>query len=221
VLRPRVIVTAGHCVYHPADGTANDYFFSNWLFVPAFRQIPPAASVAPYCSWTTTFRIVAGEWSGGNGSVPNSQDVALMQSADRTCTAGTTVQRLGSVTGYYGYATNSLIPQSITELGYPVNLDGGLRMEVTWAQSFQSVSPNTVTIGSAQRGGASGGPWLKDFGVQPADSAHSAVSRNQVVSVTSYGPIASEPEYLGGSILNTSFLNILNTICAHTTGNCS
>jgi hypothetical protein len=77
-------------------------------------------------------------------------------------------------------------------------------------------------IGSAQRGGASGGPWLKDFGVQPTDSAaHPPVSGNQVVSVTSYRPTAEEPQYLGGSIHNQAFIDMLNTICARTAGNCS
>jgi len=220
VLRPRVIVTAGHCVFHPAPGSANDYFYSNWLFVPAFRQFPPADFIAPYCSWTTNFRIVAGAWSNSNGNVPNAQDVALIQANDKACTSRRP-QKLGNVTGYYGYLTNALLPQSITQIGYPRNLDGGLRMEVTWAQSFQSGGSNTVIIGSAQRGGASGGPWLKDFGVSPVDSAaHPAVSRNQVVSVTSYGPISESPQYLGASILDNRFISLLNTICRRQAGNC-
>ena len=33
------------------------------------------------------------------------------------------------------YRTNSVIPQSITQIGYPANLDSGLQMEVTWAES--------------------------------------------------------------------------------------
>jgi len=57
--------------------------------------------------------------------------------------------------------------------------------------------------------------------VAPADSvAHAAASHNQVVSVTSYGPIAEEPAYLGGSILDSRFISILNTACAHRAGNC-
>jgi len=208
-------------VFHASETVAQRYFYTNWLFVPAFRQIPPAAQVAPYCRWTTSFRIVTGEWSGGSGAVPNAQDVALMESVDQACNAGSTLQRLGSVTGYYGYATNSLIPQSITQIGYPGNLDGGLRMQVTNAESFDNGGNNTVRIGSSQRGGASGGGWLKDFGVQPSDSAaHPAVSRNQIVSVTSYGPISETPQYLGGSILNKSFIDILSKACAHKAGNC-
>jgi V8-like Glu-specific endopeptidase len=219
VLRQRIIATAGHCVFHAAPGTANDYAYNQFLFVPAFRQIPPATAVAPFCSWTAAAFIVASPWKTGNGTVPNSQDVALLEANDRTCTAGSIVQKLGAVTGHYGYATNALIPQSITQIGYPSNLDKGLRMEVTWAQSFQKFG-NTVVIGSAQRGGASGGPWLRNFGVQPSDSAHSAVVRNQLVSVTSYGPMGTEPQYLGGSILNPYFISILSSICAHRTGNC-
>jgi len=63
VLRPRLIVTAGHCVYQAKPASGTRYFFNNFLFVPAFRQIPPAASVAPYCSWTTAYRITTGAWA--------------------------------------------------------------------------------------------------------------------------------------------------------------
>jgi V8-like Glu-specific endopeptidase len=220
VLRPRVIATAGHCVSKPSTVAANRYFFTNFLFVPAFRQLPPAASVAPYCSWTAAFVIVSNIWYLSNGSVPNAQDVALIEPRDKACTSRA-LQRLGTVTGWYGYQTNALIPQSITQIGYPGNLDQGLRMEVTWAESFDLGGNNTVRIGSAQRGGSSGGPWLKDFGVQPVDSAaHPAIGRNRIVSVTSYGPINESPQYLGGSILNNNFLSILNTLCNHRAGNC-
>ena len=142
-----------------------------------------------------------------------------MESNDQACTSET-LQKLGSVTGYYGYITNSLIPQSITQIGYPANLDSAQRMEVNWAQSFDNGGNNTVRIGSAMRGGSSGGPWLKDFGINPVDSAHSLPSRNQLVSVTSYGPISTTPQYLGGSILDSRFISILNTACAHRSGNC-
>ena len=220
VLRPRVIATAGHCVSQPSTTAANRYFFNNFLFVPAFRQIPPAASVAPYCSWTWQFVIVSNIWFFSDGSVPNAQDVALIEPRDRACTSSA-LQRLGAVTGYYGYRTNSVIPQSITQIGYPANLDSGLQMEVTWAESFDNGGNNTVRIGSAQRGGSSGGPWLKDFGVRPVDfAAHPWFTPNQLVSVTSYGPISESPQYLGGSILNNNFLSILNKICNRKAGNC-
>ena len=219
VIRKRIIATAGHCVFHAAAGTSNDYNYDQFLFVPAFRHIPPAAAVAPFCSWTVAALVVATAWKNSNATVPNDQDVALLEANDRTCNAGSTVQKLGSVTGQYGFLTNALIPQNITQIGYPANLDEGRRMQVTWAQSFEQFG-NTVVIGSAQRGGASGGPWLRNFGIQPADSAHAAVTRNQLVSVSSYGPVDTAPQYIGGSILNGQFTNMLNTICAHRAGNC-
>src|SRR5882724_6028254 len=66
-LRSRIIVTAGHCVFHPEAGTANDYAYTAFLFVPAFRHIPTASAVAPFCSWTATALIVASEWRNGDG----------------------------------------------------------------------------------------------------------------------------------------------------------
>jgi hypothetical protein len=219
-LRSRIIVTAGHCVWHASATAASRYVYDQFLFVPALRQIPPASAVAPLCSWTVSAFAVAPEWRNGTGQVPNAQDVALLEARDQACPSGGAVKKLGNITGILGYSTNDLIPQSITQIGYPKGLDGGLRMEVTWAESFNTRSPNTVTIGSAMRAGASGGPWIKNFGVNPDDADHPLPSRNLLVSVSSYGPNTTEPQYLGGSILNNSFVTILNTICAHKSGNC-
>ena len=36
---------------------------------------------------------------------------------------------------------------------------------------------------------------------------------NIVVSVTSYGPVATEPKYQGGSNLNSQFSSLYNTAC--------
>jgi len=42
-----------------------------------------------------------------------------------------------------------------------------------------------------------------------------------VIGVTSYGPVATTPLFLGSSIPDTRFTSLLNAACAHRVGNCS
>jgi hypothetical protein len=114
-------------------------------------------------------------------------------------------------------------PNHLTLVGYPCNLDNCQKMENTMAQSFDNGGNNTIRYGSAMRGGSSGGPWIQDFGVA-ANGAPSGEGANYLKSVTSYGPIATEPKYQGASILlnsgSGSFIDLLNQVCAHRAGNC-
>jgi V8-like Glu-specific endopeptidase len=218
VLRPRIVITAGHCVYHAGptqdDAGRKKYFYTNFLFVPAY-----ANGTAPVGVWDWQYVLVSGFWSGGNGSVPNQQDMAIFEMRDNSNV------KIGSYTGYLGYQTGLLNPNHLTILGYPCNLDNCAKMQETTAQSFANGGANTVTYGSAARGGSSGGPWVSDFGVAGA-GAPIPVSGgyNRLKAVTSYGPTATEPKYLGASIFMSngasSFLGLLNTVCAHRAGNC-
>ncbi|MCI0598317.1 MAG: hypothetical protein L0Y50_01335 [Beijerinckiaceae bacterium] len=216
VLRPRLVVTAGHCVYHAGptkdDPSNNKYFYSNFLFIPAYDN-----GSAPKGTWNWAWVIVSGYWSGGNGSVPNTQDIAIIETIDQ---GG---HKIWEHTGYLGYQTGQLLPNHLTILGYPCNIDNCAKMQNTAAQSFANGGSNTVIYGSAQRGGTSGGPWIQDFGVAGA-GAPSGTALNRLKSVSSYGPIALEPKYIGGSILlasgTSSFIDILNRACAHRAGNC-
>jgi hypothetical protein len=132
--------------------------------------------------------------------------------------------RIGNVTGFFGYITNKLSKNHITSLGYPVNLDNGQRMEINNSGVFKSGGNNTFLIGNAMRGGSSGGPWIMNYGVSPASNpAVSGMGTNIIVSVTSYGPVATEPKYQGGSNLNNQFVSLLNAACntAPSAGNCN
>jgi len=216
VLRPRIVVTAGHCVYHAGptsdDPSTNKYWYSNWQFVPAYNN-----GAAPKGTWNWAWAIASSYWTNGNGSVPNQQDVAMFEMADN---AG---QKISAFTGYLGYATGGLSPNHLTIIGYPCNIDNCARMQNTTAESFANGGANTVVYGSAQRGGTSGGPWIQDFGVAGVGSP-TGTARNWLKSVSSYGPIATEPKYLGGSTLMSSgagsFSSLLSTACAHKAGNC-
>ncbi|WP_157619773.1 trypsin-like serine peptidase [Skermanella stibiiresistens] len=213
VLRPRIVVTAGHCVTHPSTDAAQRYFHTNFLFVPAFNN-----GTAPYGSWTSSQQWVLNAWHLSNGSVPNSGDVAFLIMNDQPV-AGQT-QRIGNVTGWLGWRTQALSRNHVTMLGYPCNLDSCTRMQETNAGTFADGGSNTFIYGSAMRGGASGGPWIQDFGVAAAGSPPGTLALNYLVAVTSYGPTATEPKYLGASILDSNFVNVLNSACSASPDNC-
>jgi V8-like Glu-specific endopeptidase len=214
VLRPRIIATAGHCVTHPSTNPADRYFFTNFLFIPAFNS-----GAAPLKTWTSSQQWVANAWYFSNGSVPNEQDVAMLIANDQVINGKVT--KLGTVTGWVGYFTNQLANNNVTMFGYPCNLDACLREQYTNAQTFASGGSNTFTYGSAMRGGASGGGWIQDFGVASASSPHiDGLGANYLVAVTSYGPIATEPKYLGASNFDARFLDVLSHACGSNPGNC-
>lgn len=213
VLRPRVVLTAGHCV-HKGSGGSNG-FYTNWLFIPAYRD-----GAAPYGKWAWSWVITTGEWSTGNGKVPNAADFAIIEVKDQTISGK--VRKIADLTGYLGYQTQSLLSNHATLLGYPCNLDSCQKMHQVTAQSYKANGTNTVLYGSDMTGGSSGGPWIQNFGA-PATGQTTGQNTgvNRVIGVTSYiytdgGKLLVE----GSSILNNSFLDILNKACAHKAGNC-
>jgi hypothetical protein len=131
--------------------------------------------------------------------------------------------KIGQVTGYLGYlycaGTNcsnpSISNDNLTILGYPCNLDSCERMEENFAQEFESGGSNTWIYGSVFRGGASGGPWIQDFGVNPAGAPKGLLAHNYVTAVTSYGPVSTTPMYLGASAFDSRFNSLLSGACSH------
>jgi V8-like Glu-specific endopeptidase len=213
VLRPRLVATAGHCVTSPSTAAANRYFFTDFLFVPAFNN-----GAAPFGSWTSSQQWVANEWHQSDGSVPNSGDIAILVMRDQT--VNNAVRTIGSITGWLGYRINALSRNHLTLLGYPCNLDSCAKMQETNAGSFATGGNNTFIYGSASRGGHSGGPWVQDFGTAPAGAPAGLLGANLLVGITSYGPTATEPKYLGSSNLGQNFVNLLNAACNASAGNC-
>jgi V8-like Glu-specific endopeptidase len=212
VLRPRIILTAGHCVHSGSGGASG--FFTNFLFVPAYRN-----GTAPYSVWNWSRLVVTGLWASGGGLVPNAADYAIIELQDQTINS--VLSKIGEVTGYLGYRTNSLHPNHAHLLGYPSNLNRGERLRQVTAQSFRATTSNTVEYGSNMRQGSSGGPWVQNFAGQcgGTNCGVNAVS-NAIIGVTSYGPVATAPKYQGSSVLDNNFLNILTTACGWQAGNC-
>jgi V8-like Glu-specific endopeptidase len=213
----RLVVTAGHCTAH-AD-PSHSYFYSNWLFVPAYDN-----GKAPFGKWKPNFETTTANWFYSNGSVPNVQDVGILVMND-TKVKGT-VQSVGNITGYLGWWTQwgRSYPNNVTQLGYPCNLDSCAMMELNTAQGV-GISNNTVEIGSAMQGGSSGGPWIQDYGVYPTGGP-SYTAGNWVLGVTSWGFTDTTQMAQGASIFENAgypgngFGDLWNAACAAATGNC-
>lgn len=208
VLRARVVVTAGHCVHRGSGGAAG--FHNSFLFVPALTN-----GGAPIGTFTPRFVGTTAQWAVSNGIVPNAADFGMFEMNDR---AGV---KIGSITGFLGFRTLSLIPNHTTKLGYPCNLDACQKMQQVTSQSFRATSPNNVEYGSNARGGSSGGPWVMNYGVQGTGGL--TTSLNALVSVTSYGYVSTLPQVQGGSIPDSrpgGFIPLLNLVCAQRAGNC-
>jgi V8-like Glu-specific endopeptidase len=213
VIAYRIVLTAGHCV-HSGNGLVSGYY-QNFVFVPAYRD-----GVAPFQEWDWSYVITTLNWFSGNGVVPNAADYAMIEIKDKNY-YGVRPQRIGDIVGYLGYRTNALIPNHATLLGYPGNLDSGEKMHQVTAQSLQSTIFNTAEYGSDMGEGASGGPWIQNFGVV-ADGQTYGLNNfpNQVIGVTSYG--YTNPNVLteGSSILDSRFTSLFTQLCSHQQKNC-
>ena len=212
VLRPRIILTAGHCVHKGSGGRSG--FYGNFLFVPAYHK-----GSAPYQAWNWRWVITTSEWSRSNGKVPNKADFAIIELEDRKF--GSRIRKIGQVTGYLGYRTNALKKNHTKILGYPANHDRGQIMHQVDSGYHRTAGQSTVLYGSDMRGGSSGGSFVENFGRKAAGQTGGLQPwPNRIIGVTSYGYKSAGPKVQGSSILNKSFLRILNSACRHRAGNC-
>ena len=210
VLRPRVVVTAGHCV-HSGNGLQSGWF-TNFLFCPAYRGGPSTR----YGCWTTSYASVTSTWYAGGGTFPNAADYAMFEIVDRSI-AGV-IRRIADLTGYFGYQTLALSANHVHMLGYPVGFSGGARMHQVASGRCYSGGSNTERYGSDMRGGSSGGPWVMDFGI-PANgqTVSNPSGPNLIVGITSYTSTSTSPKYEGSSIPDSRFESVLNAVCSRDT----
>lgn len=217
LIAPGIVVTAAHCVADFGKRT----FYSNWTFVPAKN-----GSSAPYGIWSVKTAVIKTSYFDGSDACAQTgvvcrNDVALLRLVAKTNAGGGTYYA-GNQTGWYGYGWNgysyaTFLGQKaaqISQLGYPVALDGGNLMERTDSLGYVAgnLSNNTV-IGSLQTNGSSGGPWLVNLGMPPklngasfgADGVH-----NIVVGVTSWGYVDNAPKEQGASLFTTE--NIVSEV---------
>jgi V8-like Glu-specific endopeptidase len=150
----RAVLTAGHCV---AEGGKN-LWHRNWAFVPAYRGW--SSSQRPYGTWTAQYLGTMNEWLY---SGRYSRDVGF------GVTYNVGGVRLSSKVGYLGFSYNQAAnKQHWDAFGYPQASpwNGGEMVQTSaeWARSDCSQgSPCTSGIGSGQRPGSSGGPWIRVF----------------------------------------------------------
>jgi hypothetical protein len=137
----------------------------------------------------------------------------------------------GTATGWYGYGWNGFgftangLTQ-ITQIGYTVCLDSGFLMERNDSFGFQSVSSaNNTIIGSLMCSGASGGPWLVNFGLRPvltSTTEGTAPNPNTVVGVTSWGYTSTSIKQQGASpFTSDNIVPLVNAACTAVPAACS
>lgn len=210
VIASRLVLTAGHCVH---SGSANPGAYTNHLFVPALRD-----GAAPLGAWPATVVMVTPTWTNGRGRVPNASDFAVLEVEDRSIQGS--VRRLGEVVGSLGLLTRSLFPNHVHMLGYPSAFDNGQKIhQVTSASLRHDRKGNVVLYGSDLTEGASGGPWIQNFGAAAEGQVEGANGAlNHIVGVSSF-KIAST-RVVGSSIPDSRVLAMVTALCARRAGNC-
>jgi V8-like Glu-specific endopeptidase len=219
MIKPGVVVTAGHCVAEFGKKT----FHSGWEFVPGYSD-----GNAPYGTWTVAQAYILTSYYAGTDSCAQSgvvcaDDVAvLVLNQQKNVYVGNTVGWFGY---WYGGGFNSGGLAAITQLGYPGGLDSALYMERTDSQGYTSASnSNNHIIGSNQNEGSSGGPWVENFGLPSAltgETHGSFPESNVIVGVTSWGSTSLTPKNQGASSFTSGNIQtLLNVACGAFPGAC-
>lgn len=215
-----VVVTAAHCL---ADFGGS--FYTNWRFVPAYNN-----GAAPFGTWTAANAFVMTSYLNGTDSCAVSgvvcqNDVGVIVLRPQSgAYAGARTGWLGY--GWNGFGFNPSNLALISQLGYPVALDGGKLMERTDSQAYVdgSLSNNSV-IGSLQTGGSSGGPWPVNLGLAPAlngTSFGAEATHNVVVGVTSWGYVSTAIKEQGASPFTSgNIVPLVNAACAFAPAACT
>jgi V8-like Glu-specific endopeptidase len=217
-----VVVTAAHCVAAFGQGQ----FYANWHFVPGYRN-----GDAPYGVWTVRAVHVLPAWLTGTdpcavAGVTCQNDVAVL-----LLNASATGDYPGTATGWYGlgwdsfgFTANGLT--QITQLGYPAGLDNAAYMERNDAFGYRSPSDSDNTIiGSLMTIGASGGPWLVNFGIRPVLTGTTAGANptpNVVVGVASWlSRDDSRKEWGASPFLSSNIVPLVIEACTAVPAACS
>lgn len=217
LIKRGIIVTAAHCV----AAFGKNRFYTNFEFHPARYD-----ALSPYGVWSVNGRWVMSSYLNGTDtcSTPGivcKNDIAVLRVTPKT----TAPTYPGTATGWYGYGWNGygFTPNNLAlfnQLGYPVALDGGLRMQRTDSQAFVSAANAGNSVwGSLQTGGSSGGPELVNLGISPVLSGgilHGAEwEDNLVVGVTSWGYTNQAIKQQGASpFLSTNIVPLVAAACA-------
>ncbi|WP_051244512.1 trypsin-like serine peptidase [Azohydromonas australica] len=206
MIKPGVVLTAGHCV-HSGSG---DGWYNSFTFVPGFRITDDGVETRPFGTWTSVAQVrTTAAWATGGGSVPNAGDWALI-----VFNADASGRRIGDYTGTLGYQYPAMIGRLMTVLGYPANLDGGTQMHRV--ESMVNDGGGNIGIwGSDMTGGSSGGPVVLNFRQDYAGLTGSTQDSggNRLTSVVSWGYVDGAVQVQGGSQFDNTFDDLLGTTC--------
>jgi V8-like Glu-specific endopeptidase len=145
----RLVVTAGHCVH----GGAGGQWYSNWQFVPQYRN-----GSRPYGTFVASSLNTRTAWINSS-SYSEDMGIAIMNNG------GVYGAKVVDTVGGHGLRWNYGYSVSVTALGYPSNLGGGesqyFCQSGTWDAGGQQIRMwCNMTYGS------SGGPWLQEYNDQ-------------------------------------------------------
>jgi V8-like Glu-specific endopeptidase len=213
LIKPGVVVTAAHCVAQFGTNT----YHSDWEFHPGYRN-----GTSPFGAWTVERAFVLTSYLDGSdpctvkGIVCQNDIAVLVLKPQRN-------RFVGKRTGYFAYAfdrggfTRQRITH-VTQIGYPACLDNAGLMERNDAQgAADSTQSDNTVIGSLMCGGSSGGPWLINFGLQPALTGTQfgvAPTPNAVIGVTSWGSTNNAVKWMGASpFLTSNIKKLVDAAC--------
>jgi V8-like Glu-specific endopeptidase len=208
LIRPSVVITAGHCVHSGSGGNAGKY--TDFEFIPGYSRVGNKET-RPFGTWTNpVFAEAAPSWRTGGGTVPNVADFALL-----VMNRNAQGKRVGDFTGWLGYKLNSMIGKHVTSNGYPCNLDQcGIAHRVD--SMVTNAGTNNGAYGSDMGGGSSGGPVVLNFRQDYTNSEAGAMDNEgrMVTGVVSWGYVSPRPKVQGSAVLNGEFTTLLNQACA-------
>lgn len=145
----KAVLTAGHCV---SEGGQNKWV-SNWVFVPAYKN-----GDKPYGTWPAFYFYAFKNWLGTGDW---GRDVAF------ACVSNQNGKTLAQTVGTLGFSFNQSRKKHWNVFGYPAGApwDGEWMVETqaSMASIETAPSPDCTGVGTGQRPGFSGGPWILSF----------------------------------------------------------
>ncbi|HEU5474570.1 MAG TPA: peptidase [Actinophytocola sp.] len=176
------VITAGHCV--KLEGS----FHTNWTFVPAYNN-----GTAPFGTWTARATMATPQW---------------VATEDINFDIGAAVvnplngQNLTDVVGAQGVAFNQPRAAATYAFGWPAAAPyDGTRMIYCSGNTFNAFLSTGLGMTCNMTGGASGGPWLRQFS--------EASGTGLVNSVNSY-KINFFPMWMFGPFFGADAQNLYN-----------
>ncbi len=141
-----LVWTAGHCVHPGGSGT----WFSNWVFVPRYNS-----GNAPYGRWSARQLWSWTLWTN-NGDRGYDIGVAVMNTDGWG-------RHIVNVVGGQGIEWNYPLSQYIYQFGYPARSPfNGASLQYCSNTTYSDGGYEGINCNMTE--GASGGPWLDDFG---------------------------------------------------------